>query len=288
MGSYNLSDFVTGFPIVEFSEKTYVLIISEKVKSMYIEEYNSTDIDKHFMPVTFPMYGKFDGYGRFKLVEEYKEENEFAVNYFKAKEENNKKNLVDDEGRIGEQELEKQGLLLSATLISYYEDCVINVEDPTDYDLETMTEHPFDELLEIKVGHYGKWLNSMEQEKKEKGIKNDTIEDSRLGSLLGQTGTIILKPSLREMNIFKTIHGKLDPEYDTQMLIYKEYKKSDRIKEYLYQWMCFYAYLQEIGVMFRPIVSIPEVNYFEEVVKDFELRKKALEELKKEYDDYMD
>ena len=52
--------------------------------------------------------------------------------------------------------------------------------------------------------------------------------------------------------------------------------------------MCFYAYLQEIGVMFRPIVSIPEVNYFEEVVKDFELRKKALEELKKECDEYMD
>ena len=40
--------------------------------------------------------------------------------------------------------------------------------------------------------------------------------------------------------------------------------------------------------MLRPEVILTDVHYFDEVVEDFELRKKALEELKKEYDDYMD
>ena len=40
--------------------------------------------------------------------------------------------------------------------------------------------------------------------------------------------------------------------------------------------------------MLRPVVILTDDHYFDEVVEDFELRKNALEELKKEYDDYMD
>ena len=41
------------------------------------------------------------------------------------------------------------------------------------------------------------------------------------------------------------------------------------------------------GVVLRPEVILTDAHYFDEVVEDFELRKKALEELKKEYEDYM-
>ena len=40
--------------------------------------------------------------------------------------------------------------------------------------------------------------------------------------------------------------------------------------------------------MFRPVVILTDAHYFDEVVEDFELRKKVLEELKKEYDEYID
>lgn len=278
MGSYKYTDFVTGLPIFEWSKKTYVLIASKKVERP-IGGINTINITDHYTPVTFPLFGIYVGYGRFELDEDFKKQNDYALNDADI-------DLLDNEGFLNEKHLGEKNVLMSATLYEFYMNVVFGQEMPnqTEWIGELEGEQTHQEIFDKRVHDLGEWKTIVE-EKINQLPENETMDNAQI--LSEHEGHPILYPDVQKLFLFNELSFWNTPRTQKQIQLYETIQADEDMYRYFLAWYCFYRYMEYASISFQPITITGSDMHFD-YRKRKEMELMAYETLKKEYDAYME
>lgn len=266
MGSFNFRDFITDLTIPMMdTENLYVLIIGQPSHSD-LQGQNLNGISEGIVPVSFPLFGHYEDYGRFLLDDEqFKRENDFARAYLEAYDITLEENDV-----LDNHELKEQGLLLMATSERLYhraikESDMENTPYVYTFDDITLAEHFADTLF--------KGLDNVKEHRK--ALRNaDAITDKE------EKLTIKMQLSMYTPKILlPDVDGMGYVPFTASSTIAKfveEDGKEDKstIAQYLLNWICFYNFMTITGKMFKPIANLgsqSEEHEYTHLLKRLEL-----------------
>lgn len=214
MGSFHYIDFITDLPIIE----NYGLDLSngedeEKLKVVFICAPDMVSGGKYALaPITYPMFGYYDDYGRFKLADSnpdsmFSKANKLAIDII------GQEFVVD--GRVDANSLEDKGKFINATSYKLYKSAVESMTGELVsqgiFTLEETHKEAFDE----RVKEFEKYMEN-------ENYRNEFYEVP-----------FILKTS---KDIF------MSPSSESQKKLYEAIKDED-LYNYLLDWDIFQDFL---------------------------------------------